>query len=82
MPRHVTIVLDSAGVGALEDAAAFGDAPGANTIRNTAAAVGRLDLPQFEQLGLGNVTDIAGVAPVHSHRAGHGRPAAGRRRYR
>jgi len=73
MPRHVTIVLDSAGVGALEDAAAFGDASGANTIGNTAAALGRLNLPHFEELGLGNVTDVAGVAPLNSRRAAYGR---------
>jgi phosphopentomutase len=73
MPRHVTIVLDSAGVGALEDAAAFGDAPGANTIGNTAAAVGGLRLPQFAELGLGNITHIGGVMPLPSMRAGFGR---------
>lgn len=73
MPRHVTIVLDSGGVGALEDAAAFGDAPGANTLANTAAAVGGLNLPQFAALGLGNLTTIAGVAAQPSIRAGFGR---------
>lgn len=73
MPRHVTIVLDSAGVGALGDFAEFGDSPGANTIANTAAAVGGLRLPHFEQLGLGNVTPIVGVKPVASTRAAFGR---------
>ncbi len=64
MTRFVTIVLDSGGVGALPDAQSYGDAPGANTLGNVARAVGGLRLPNFERLGLGSLTDIAGVAPV------------------
>ena len=59
--RFVTIVLDSGGVGALDDFAQFGDAAGANTLGNVARSVGGLALPNFAQLGLGNVTSIAGV---------------------
>jgi len=66
MPRCVVIVLDSGGVGALSDAVAYGDSPGANTLGNTARHVGGLALPNFERLGLGNLTQIAGVAPVPS----------------
>lgn len=64
MPRVVTIVMDSAGVGALPDAAEFHDAPGANTIGNTAERLGGLHLPHFERLGLGLITPIRGVAAV------------------
>jgi phosphopentomutase len=64
MPRCVVLVCDSAGVGALPDARSYGDAPGADTIGNTAARVGGLALPHFERLGLGNLTAIAGVAPA------------------
>ncbi|HKU68489.1 MAG TPA: phosphopentomutase [Candidatus Baltobacteraceae bacterium] len=63
MTRFVTIVLDSGGVGALPDADVYGDAPGANTLGNVAHRVGGLHLPNFERLGLGALTDIAGVAP-------------------
>lgn len=67
MPRCVVIVLDSAGVGALPDAAVYGDAPDANTIGNVAKRVGGLTLPHFERLGLGNVTPLRGVpAAVHA----------------
>lgn len=62
MPRCVVIVLDSAGIGALPDAAEFGDAPDANTIGNVAKRVGGLALPNFERLGLGNVTAVRGVS--------------------
>ncbi len=63
MSRCVVIVLDSAGIGALPDAAAYGDAPDANTVGNVAERVGGLELPHFERLGLGNVTAIRGVPP-------------------
>ena len=64
MSRCVVIVLDSAGIGALPDAASFGDAPGANTIGNVAERVGGLTLPNFRRLGLGNVAQIRGVPPA------------------
>ncbi|HET9031026.1 MAG TPA: phosphopentomutase [Candidatus Aquilonibacter sp.] len=60
--RFITIVLDSGGVGALPDFAQYGDVPGANTLGNVARRVGGLALPHFERLGLGNVTEITGVA--------------------
>ncbi|GAC1498690.1 MAG: phosphopentomutase [Vulcanimicrobiaceae bacterium] len=61
MSRCVVIVLDSAGIGALPDAASFGDAPNANTIGNVADRVGGLTLPHFERLGLGHLTSVRGV---------------------
>lgn len=64
MPRCIVIVLDSGGIGALPDAAVYGDAPGANTLGNVAAHVGGLTLPNFERLGLGHLTDIRGVQRV------------------
>ncbi len=69
MSRFVTIVLDSGGVGALEDFADFGDAPGANTIANVARSVGGLALPNFASLGLGTLTGIAGVEAAARPRA-------------
>lgn len=62
MARACIIVLDAVGVGELPDAADYGD-EGANTLGNVAAAVGGLDLPSLEALGLGNVTDLAGCPP-------------------
>jgi phosphopentomutase len=73
MPRVLAFVLDSAGVGALPDAATFGDAPKANTIGNVAERVGGLRLPNFERLGLGRTTTIRGVAAVDRPAAAVGR---------
>jgi phosphopentomutase len=64
MKRVVTIVIDSGGVGALADAAEYGDAPGANTIGNVARHLGALRLPNFERLGLGSLTEVRGVEAV------------------
>jgi phosphopentomutase len=62
MPRACVIVLDAVGAGALPDAAEFGD-DGSNTLGNVARAVGGLDLPNLEALGLGNVQDLEGCPP-------------------
>ena len=61
-PRACVIVLDAVGAGALPDAAEFGD-EGSDTLGNVARAVGGLDLPNLEALGLGNVEELEGCPP-------------------
>ena len=60
--RACVIVLDAVGAGELPDAADYGD-EGSNTLGNIAKAVGGLDLPNLEALGLGNVTELEGCPP-------------------
>ncbi len=62
MPRACVIVLDAVGAGALPDAAEYGD-EGSDTLGNVARAVGGLDLPNLEALGLGNVEPLEGCRP-------------------
>jgi phosphopentomutase len=62
MGRACVIVLDAVGAGALPDAADFGD-EGSDTLGNVARAVGGLDLPTLEALGLGNVEPLQGCPP-------------------
>ena len=50
-PRAIVLVLDSVGVGALPDAAAYGD-EGSNTLGNTSRKVGGLAMPNFGAMGL------------------------------
>jgi phosphopentomutase len=69
--RAVVVVLDGVGAGNAPDAAEFGD-EGANTLANTARAVGGLEVPNLQTLGLGNVEEIRGVPPEGSPRASHG----------
>jgi phosphopentomutase len=61
-PRACVIVLDAVGAGELPDAADYGD-EGSNTLANVAKAVGGLDLPNLEALGLGNVEPLEGCPP-------------------
>jgi phosphopentomutase len=64
MPRACVIVLDAVGVGALPDAAEYGaDDVDADTLGNVSRAVGGLDLPNLEALGLGNVEPLEGCPP-------------------
>ena len=56
------IVLDAVGAGAHPDAGEIGD-EGADTLGNVARAVGGLDLPNLEALGLGNVEELEGCPP-------------------
>jgi phosphopentomutase len=62
MPRACVIVLDAVGAGALPDAGDYGD-EGSDTLGNVARAVGGLDLPNLEALGLGNVEELEGCPP-------------------
>jgi len=72
LPRVLLIILDGLGVGELPDADAYGDA-GSDTLGNTARAVGGLELPVLQSLGLGNIHRIAGVAPSPAPGACFGR---------
>ena len=69
--RVLLIILDSCGMGALPDAAVYGD-EGSDTLANTARAVGGLRLPVLERLGLGVLADLPGVAKRATHEAAVG----------
>jgi len=60
--RAFVLVIDACGVGALPDAAAYGDA-GTNTLAHLADAVGGLELPVLGALGLGSIVPARGVPP-------------------
>jgi len=72
--RVTVIVLDGVGVGALPDAADYGD-EGSDSVGNTSGAVGGLSLPNLARLGLGNLTDIVGVPPDMDALGAYGRMA-------
>jgi phosphopentomutase len=62
MARACVIVLDAVGAGPPPDASRYGDED-ANTLGHVAEAVGGLDLPMLEALGLGNVAPLDGCPP-------------------
>ncbi|RKX37671.1 MAG: phosphopentomutase, partial [Verrucomicrobia bacterium] len=55
--KAVLIVLDSVGIGEAPDAADYGDA-GSATLPNLGNAVGGLELPTLQKLGLGNIPPL------------------------
>ncbi len=59
------LVLDACGVGALPDAASYGD-EGTNTLAHLADAVGGLELPTLAELGLGSILPLTGVPPAEN----------------
>lgn len=61
--RAFVVVIDACGVGALPDAAEYGDA-GTNTLVHVAQAVGGLRLPTLGALGLGSILPLRGVPPA------------------
>lgn len=70
--RAILIVLDSVGIGEMEDSYLYGD-EGSNTLQNLARAAGGLKLPNMQALGLGNIAAIEGVAPTGQARGAFGK---------
>jgi len=66
------LVCDSWGVGDAPDADGYGDA-GSDTLAHVAEAVGGLDAPALEGLGLGLLTGIDGIVPRAEPGTAHGR---------
>jgi len=71
MKRAAIIVLDGMGIGRAPDQDAYGDA-GSDTLGNVARAVGGLQLPNLERLGLGLCRPLAGVGRPAQPSAAYG----------
>ncbi|TKJ39833.1 phosphopentomutase [candidate division LCP-89 bacterium B3_LCP] len=69
--RLIVIILDSVGIGELPDADQYGDI-GSNTLRNLGYAVGGLQLPNFEALGLGKISPLPGLSDTVKATAAYG----------
>jgi len=61
--RIFTIVIDSLGVGAMEDAAAYGDA-GADTLGHISERMESFALPNLQKLGMANLHSLKQIEPV------------------
>lgn len=69
--RICLVVLDSAGIGEMPDAAAWGDA-GANTLGHIFESR-KVNIPNLQSMGLGNITPLAGLAAVTSPTGSYGK---------
>ena len=72
--RIFLLVLDSLGVGALPDAARFGD-EGADTLDHIVEAAGRPAVPRLEAIGLGCIEGVTGIPAAASPAGAFGRMA-------
>src|SRR5690349_10829369 len=72
MARACVIVLDAVGAGDLPDAADYGSA-GSNTLQHVGEAVGGLETPAMQALGLGNIVPIPGCPPRRDAPSVYGR---------
>jgi phosphopentomutase len=70
--KVLLLVCDSFGVGHAPDAASYGD-QGADTIGNTARAVGGIHAPNLADLGLGRLTEAPGMEPRAKPGTAHGK---------
>lgn len=61
--RIFTIVIDSLGIGAMEDAASYGDV-GADTLGHISETVEEFNIPNLQKLGISNLHPLKQVAPV------------------
>src|SRR5258708_27647168 len=69
--RICLMVLDSAGIGEMPDAADWGDA-GADTIGHILESR-RVNLPNLQRLGLGNIRPLNGLASVAEPTGSYGK---------
>lgn len=74
MKNFFVIAFDGVGIGELPDAAKYRD-EGSNTLHNIALAIGGLNLPTLQSLGLGNIEPIKGVRNVSNPASSFGKMA-------
>jgi phosphopentomutase len=70
--RIIWIVLDSAGIGAMPDAASYGEFDAASDTIGNLARIRGLNVPNLASLGLGNIKPLTGV-PASDSPAAYGR---------
>jgi len=72
--RVILIVLDSCGVGEMPDGAAYGDAPGSDTLGNL-DRVRPLHVPNLQRMGLANIKPFPHLKSVERPTAAFGKAA-------
>lgn len=70
--RAIVMVIDSMGTGAMPDCREFNDSPKCNTLKNVCDFNNGLNVPNMEQMGLGNIQDYKGIKKVENPTAQYG----------
>lgn len=66
MTRAIVMVIDSMGIGAMEDCRDFGDVPECNTLGHVSKYNNGLNVPNMEQMGLGLLGNFEGIKKVEN----------------
>ena len=61
--RAIIIVIDSMGIGAMPDCRDFNDIPECNTLKHVCEYNNGLNVPNLEEMGLGNLQEFKGIKP-------------------
>ena len=72
MKRVIVMVIDSMGIGAMEDCRDFGDIPECNTLKHVCEYNNGLNVQNMEKMGLGNIQDFMGIKKVENPIAQYG----------
>lgn len=72
MKRAIIMVIDSMGIGAMDDCRDFGDVPECNTLKHVCEFNKGLNVPNMQKLGLGNIQNFMGIAPEHDPKGQYG----------
>jgi phosphopentomutase len=72
MKRAIVVVIDSMGIGAMDDCREFNDIPECNTLKNVCKFNNGLNVPNLSKMGLGNIQDFEGIKPVQTPIAKYG----------
>ncbi|MDR3627789.1 MAG: phosphopentomutase [Ignavibacteriaceae bacterium] len=72
MNNFIIVVLDGVGIGELPDSKNYSD-EGSDTLGNMAEKLGGLNLPNLENIGLGNIKPIKGIRKVETPSASFGK---------
>lgn len=61
MKRAIVVVIDSMGIGAMDDCREFNDIPECNTLKHVCEFNNGLNVPNLSKMGLGNIQDFQGI---------------------
>lgn len=72
MKRAIVVVIDSMGIGAMDDCREFNDIPECNTLKHVCEFNNGLNVPNLSKMGLGNIQDFQGIEKTSSPTAKYG----------
>lgn len=72
MKRAIVMVIDSMGIGAMDDCRDFNDTPECNTLKHVCEFNNGLNVPSLSKMGLGNIQDFMGISKTETPIAKYG----------